>query len=72
MLAALDAPQTLDLLQVRHENGIRRIACQLRTDVERLPGDQRDALAASEVRSGDTVQHRPQRKVGRYPAVRLV
>ncbi len=60
MLAALEALKTLDLLQVRHEDGIRRIARQLGTDVERLPGDQRDALAADVVRSGDAMQHRPQ------------
>jgi len=72
MLAALDALQTLDLLQVRHEDGVRRIARQLGTDVERLPGDQRDALAANEVRSGDAIQHRPQLTLGHQPAVRFV
>ncbi len=51
MLAALEALQTLELLQVRHEYGVRRIARQLGSDVERLPGDQRDALTADEVRT---------------------
>jgi hypothetical protein len=71
MLAALHALETLDLLQVRHEADVRRIARQLGTDVERLPCDQRDALAAYEVRSSDAIQHRPQLTLGHQPAVRF-
>jgi hypothetical protein len=56
VLAALEALQTLDLLQVRHENGVRRIFRQLHTDVERLASDQRDALAAANGSYSDGVR----------------
>src|SRR5712671_5020367 len=50
--AALEALQTADLLHVRHEDGVSRVARQLRADRDCLRGDQRDALPADEVCAG--------------------
>ena len=47
------------------------VARQLRTDVERPPGDERNALPANEVRPGDAAEHRPELILHRRPAIGL-
>jgi hypothetical protein len=47
---ALEAPQPLDLLHMRHEDGVVRIARQLRADVIGLRGEERQTQAAEESR----------------------
>ncbi len=57
---------------MRHEDGVGRVARQLRPDRVRLRRDEGDALLADEVRAGDAVQHRPELILNRRPAVGLV
>src|SRR5260221_4976723 len=72
LLAVLEALQPLDLLHMRHEDGVGRIARQLRTDVRRLRGEEGDFLAADEVRADDATQQRTQLVLHRSPAVGLL
>ena len=51
LLPANEALQLLDLLQVRHEDGVGRIARQLGADAGGLRSDERDAFAADEIRA---------------------
>src|SRR5260370_17362680 len=72
LLPALEALEPPELLHVRHEVGVRRIARQARADDVRLGSDEGDALAANEIRSGDAIECRPQLILRRRPAVALI
>ena len=70
--AARDAFQPFDLLDVRHEHGLRRVLGELRPDRVRLRGDEREPLTANEVRSLDAFQERAGLVGHGLPAERVV
>src|SRR5437763_8474653 len=70
-LAVLGTLETLDLRHMRHELAIGRVPDQLLADRECLTCDDRQPLAADQIRTRDAVQQRPELILDRRPAVRL-
>src|SRR5258708_3041864 len=69
LLPALEASEALDFLYVRQQDGMGRVASQLRGDAIGLAADERNALAANEIRSSDTVERHLQLSLGPRPPV---